>query len=180
VFFNDTLVIRLSKKIQEAEPLRITSEFNTFSPQRMFQLTSINVGRFQLDVERLIVPTNFRVSQLHLINYRTEKASIFLKTANGDLDVRVSNEFSLKMEQITKKKPPSKTNIQMIFTGFNEHNLSDDYNKNISPVFRDLLQYPEQGKIYIGFSTDQTTGCCSHLAARVIPTVCTLSYFELI
>ncbi|CAB5390281.1 unnamed protein product [Rhizophagus irregularis] len=171
VLFNDTLVIRLSKKIQRPEPLRITSEFNTYSPQRMFQLTSINVGRVQLDVERLIVPTNFNVRQLHLINYQTEKASIFLKTANGDLDVRVSNEFSLKMEQITKKKPPRKTSIQMIFTGFNEHNLSSDSDENISPVFKDLLQYPEQGKIYIGFSTDQTTGCCSHLAARVIPTM---------
>jgi hypothetical protein len=83
------------------------------------------------------------------------------------------------MEQITKKKPPRKTSIQMIFTGFNEHNLSSDSDENISPVFKDLLQYPEQGKIYIGFSTDQTTGCCSHLAARVIPTVCTLSIFEL-
>jgi hypothetical protein len=140
----------------------------------MFNLTSVEVGRVQLDVERLVVTTNFSVRHLHLINYQTEKASIFLKTADGDVDVRVSNEFSLKMEQITKKKPPRKTFIQMIFTGFNEHNLSNDSDENISPVFKDLLQYPEQGKIYIGFSTDQTTGCCSHLAARVIPTVCIL------
>jgi hypothetical protein len=71
------------------------------------------------------------------------------------------------MERITKKKPPSKTTIQMIFTGFDEY----ENNKNVSRVFKDLLPYPEQGRVYIGFSTHQTTGCCSHLAARVIPTV---------
>ncbi len=72
------------------------------------------------------------------------------------------------MKRIIKKNLPSETTIQMIFTEF------DDHKKNISSVFKDLLQYPEQGRIYIGFLTNQTTGCCSHLAARVIPTVCIL------
>src|SRR5690349_159959 len=75
------------------------------------------------------------------------------------------------MERLTKKKPSSKTVIQMIFTGFDEHTLSRDFNENTLIIFKDLLQYPEQGKIYIGFSTHQTTGCCSHLSARVISTV---------
>ena len=77
----------------------------------------------------------------------------------------VSNEFSLKMEQITKKKLPSETMIQMILNKF-DNEMSE------GSVFKDLLPYPEQGRIYIGFPTQQTTGCCSHLAARVIPTVC--------
>src|SRR5947199_7970195 len=72
------------------------------------------------------------------------------------------------MERITKKRPPNNTTIQMIFTGY-ENSSPRDY---VSPVFKDLLPYPEQGRIYIGFPTHQTTGCCSHLAARVIPTVC--------
>ncbi|GES75149.1 hypothetical protein GLOIN_2v1834043 [Rhizophagus clarus] len=171
VYFDEILVIQLSKKIQELKSIEINPEFNTFSSQNMFHLTSVKVGHVQLDVERLIIPTNFSIEYLRSNNYQTEKASIFLKIANGSLDVKVNDKFSLKMEQTTKKKPPSRTNIQMIFTGFNEHNLSSDYNKSTSSVFKDLLQYPEQGKIYIGFSTNQTTGCCSHLAARVIPTM---------
>jgi len=102
-----------------------------------------------------------------LIHCEFEKTSMLLKIADGKLDVNVSNEFSSKIERIIKKRPPSKTTIQMIFTG-NENSSRD----SISPVFKDLLPYPNQGKIYIGFSTNQTTGCCSHLAARVIPTVC--------
>ena len=79
-----------------------------------------------------------------------------------------SVEFSVEMERITKKKPPKKTTVQMIFTEFDNSSKRD-----MSKVFKNLLPYPEQGRIYIGFQTHQTTGCCSHFAARVIPTVCT-------
>ncbi|CAI2174465.1 1539_t:CDS:10 [Funneliformis geosporum] len=174
VYFNNTLVIRLSKKMQEPRLMNIASGFNTFSPQKMFHLTSVDVRGVQLDVKRLLVPTNKITRQwlpIPITDYQVEETSMFLRIASGNLDVKVSEGFSLEMERITKKKPPKKTTIQMIFTGFDEHNSSGNYNKNISPVFRDLLPYPEQGRIYIGFSTHQTTGCCSHLAARVIPTV---------
>ncbi|EXX79472.1 hypothetical protein RirG_005250 [Rhizophagus irregularis DAOM 197198w] len=97
-----------------------------------------------------------------------EEASIFLRVVNGNLDVNVSDEISSEMERVTKKKPPSKTIIQMIYTGVDE---DGSCNTDVSPIFKDLLPYPGQGKIYIGFPTHQTTGCCSHLAARVIPTV---------
>ncbi|RIA78934.1 hypothetical protein C1645_842030, partial [Glomus cerebriforme] len=163
VCFNDKQVISLSKDIKEPISMRITSEFNKFFPQELFQLTSVNIRDVKLDITRLIVPTKFSAE----INYQIERLSIFFKIASGNLAVKVNNEFSSKMERITKKKPPSNTTIQMIFTGFDKYNSSGDY---ISPVFKDLLPYPEQGRIYISFSTHQTTGCCSHLLARIIPT----------
>ncbi|PKY19450.1 hypothetical protein RhiirB3_432504 [Rhizophagus irregularis] len=165
VHFNNTLVIQLSKKMQEPTAIKIASEFNKYSSQKMFHLTSVNVRNVQLYVKRLFVPTNFNVRQLRSTSYQTEEKKIFLRIASGNLDVNISNEFSAEMEETVKKKPPSKTSIQMIFTGFHEHN------SDVSPVFKDLLPYPKQGKIYIGFSTDQTTGCSSNLAARVIPTM---------
>jgi hypothetical protein len=119
-----------------------------------------------MEIKRLLIPTDTQLSSSQITDYEKEESSIFLKIANGDLDVRVSNEFSAEMERITKKKPPTKTTIQMIYTEHGNHN------EDISPVFKDLIPYPEQGRIYIGFPTHQTTGCCSHLAARVIPTVC--------
>jgi hypothetical protein len=174
VYFNKTLAIQLSKKMQEPRLMNITSSFDTYSPQKMFRLTSVDVRRIQLDVKRLVDPTNIIAKQwrsVPITNYQVEEKSIFLRIASGNLDVKVSNSFSVEMERTTKKKPPSKTSIQMIFTGFDELNSSGDFNRNVSPVFKDLLPYPEQGRIYIGFPTHQTTGCCSHLAARVIPTV---------
>src|SRR5205823_8229374 len=134
----------------------------------------VNVRSVQLNIKRLLIPANMDAKQwnsLPITNFQMEETSIILRIASGNLDVKVSKAFSAEMERITKKKPPSKTTIQMIFTGFDEYNSSRDCNENVPSVFKDLLQYPEQGRIYIGFSTHQTTGCCSHLAARVIPTV---------
>ncbi|GBB83161.1 hypothetical protein RclHR1_00010043 [Rhizophagus clarus] len=151
VYFNDTMPIKLSKKMEEPKLMVIASEYNTSSPQNLFHLTSVNISDVHLDVK-----------------YQERKSAIFFRIANGNLDVNVSDAFSAEMERITKKKPPNKTTIQMIFTGFDEHSSSSE---SVSSVFKELYQYPEQGKIHIGFSTHQTTGCCCHLAARVIPTM---------
>ncbi|RGB34624.1 hypothetical protein C1646_143658 [Rhizophagus diaphanus] len=170
VYVNEVLVMQLSKKMQDPKPINITPDFNTFSPQKIFNLTLANVRCVQLYMKRFVIPTNMSLRQwISLPNeLQIEEASIFLRVVNGNLDVNVSDEISSEMERVTKKKPPSKTIIQMIYTGVDE---DGSYNTNVSPIFKDLLPYPGQGKIYIGFPTHQTTGCCSHLAARVIPTV---------
>ncbi|PKY20923.1 hypothetical protein RhiirB3_470054 [Rhizophagus irregularis] len=170
VYVNDILAMQLSKKMQDPKPINITPDFNTFSPQKIFNLTLANVRCVQLYMKRLVIPTNMSLRQwISLPNdLQIEEASIFLRVVNGNLDVNVSDEISSEMERVTKKKPPSKTIIQMIYTGVDE---DGSCNTDVSPIFKDLLPYPGQGKIYIGFPTHQTTGCCSHLAARVIPTV---------
>src|SRR5690606_17679629 len=93
--------------------------------------------------------------------------TIFLRTASGQLDVKVSKQFAAEMERTTKKYPPSQTAVQMLYSGHDEKQASAD-NKSI---FRDLLPFPDQGRIFIGFPTHQTTGFCSHVAGRFIPTV---------
>ncbi|RIA99607.1 hypothetical protein C1645_811167 [Glomus cerebriforme] len=170
LYLDGTLIIELSKKTLRPKIINIAPDFNTFSPQNMFQLTSVDVRGVQLNVKRTLIPTNTNITKLLANECQTEEASILFRVANGYLNVKINNEVSAKMERLTKKKPPNETSIQMIFTEFNELD-SDNYDKNISPVFKDLLSYPEQGRIYIGFPTNQTTGCCSHLAARVIPTM---------
>jgi hypothetical protein len=171
MYIDDVLITHLSKKMQEPTLIEIASDFNTLSPKNMFHLTSVDFRSVQLDVKRLLIPSKINTKQLRSNVYQTEVASIIFRIANGNLDVNISKEFSAKMERITKKKPPNKTSIQMIFTEFNELDSSVDYNENLSPIFNDLISHPEQGKVYIGFPTNQTTGSCSHLAARVIPTV---------
>jgi len=152
--------------MQEPRPMNINGiNTNTFVPQKLFNITSVDDRNVELSVKRLIVPTIIN----YQTDYQTEESSIFLRIIGGNLDFIDSiadKKFSAEMERITKKKPPKKTTVQMIFPEFD-----NDYN-DISPVFKDLL--PEQGKIYVGFPTHQTTGCCSHIEARVIPTVCTV------
>ncbi|GBC47094.2 hypothetical protein GLOIN_2v1761431 [Rhizophagus irregularis DAOM 181602=DAOM 197198] len=171
MYIDNKLVIKLSKKMQDPESIDITSRFNTFSSKNMFNLTSVDLRCVQLDVERLLLPKKINIKHLRSDEYNTEEASAIFRIAKGSLNVKISKEFSAKMGRITKKSPPNNTSIQMIFTEFDERNTSKDYYKNLSPIFEDLISYPEQGKIYIGFPTNQTTGSSSHLAARVIPTM---------
>ncbi|PKY58179.1 hypothetical protein RhiirA4_511803, partial [Rhizophagus irregularis] len=171
MYIDNKLVIKLSKKTQDPESIDITSRFNTFSSKNMFNLTSVDLRCVQLDVERLLLPKKINIKHLRSDEYNMEEASAIFRIAKGSLNVKISKEFSAKMGRITKKSPPNNTSIQMIFTEFDERNTSKDYYNNLSPIFEDLISYPEQGKIYIGFPTNQTTGSSSHLAARVIPTM---------
>jgi hypothetical protein len=129
----------------------------------LFYLASVDFRDVQLNIERLLVPDTC-TGKFNQISPST----IFLNIASGNLDVRADYEFSAEMKRITKKELPRETTIQMIYTKFDEQNSSGD---RVSPVFKDLFPYPEQGRVHIGFSTHQTTGCCFHLSARVIPTV---------
>ena len=179
VYFNNTLVIQLSKEMKRPYLVNTTTEFDMYSPHRMFHLTSVDVRHVQLDVKK---PTHMNANQwrsLPVTDLETEEATIFLKIASGNLNVNVTKAIIAEMERTTKKKPPSKTTIQMIYTGFDEFNSSLYYNNDVYPTFEDLIPYPLQGKIYIGFPTQQTTGCCTHLAARVIPTVRNAHTFDL-
>ncbi|RGB36391.1 hypothetical protein C1646_758117 [Rhizophagus diaphanus] len=164
VHFNDKLVIQLSKKIQGPKfTMEITPEFNRLSSHELFYLSSVDFRDVRLNIERLLVPDTC-TGKFNQIS----PSSIFLNIVSGNLDVRADYEFSAEMKRITKKELPRETTIQMIYARFDEQNSSGNC---VSPVFKDLFPYPEQGRIHIGFSTNQTTGCCFHLSTRVIPTV---------
>ncbi|CAG8538686.1 7915_t:CDS:10, partial [Acaulospora colombiana] len=171
VFFNDKRIIHLTKKMSDPRPMNIISGLSTTSPQKMFSLRSVDVRQVQLDVVRLLIPKKNTRSKMGLSEYPKEEASMYLRVASGHLDVRVTKAFSNEMERSTKKKPPSTTSIHIIFSGYDEHSYSSDRNEKVSDIFKNLLPYPEQGRIFIGFPTHQTTGCSSHLSARLIPTV---------
>lgn len=96
-----------------------------------------------------------------------EKASIFLRVVTGSLKVNVPRDYEREMERATKKKPPKTTSFQLVYTGREEIEASE----NSSDIFKDLIPFPHQGRVFIGFPTHQTTGCSSHMAARFIPTV---------
>ncbi|CAJ0634587.1 2131_t:CDS:10 [Entrophospora sp. SA101] len=160
VYFNDTEVIHLTKETNKSLSINMDIGLNKFSPKNMFQLKSVDVCNVRLHFRGLIGPEKSQISQ-----------STSLKIACGNLGVDVSKSFSEEMEFATKKKPPNNTTIQMIFTGHDERNLPGNSNKKILNVFKDLTPFPDQGRIFIGFPTHQTTGCSVHLAARVIPTV---------
>ncbi|CAG8625260.1 16108_t:CDS:10 [Gigaspora margarita] len=149
-------------------PIEFRSDINNESPKKMFKLESVNVYDVLFNTSRVIIPPGI-IGTISLSDCQEEKASVRFQIASGNLKVQVQDEFSVEMERLTKKKPPRQTAIQIILPGY--HDTSSDTNASSLDIFRDLLPFPEQGKVFIGFRTHQTTGYSMHLAARVIPTV---------
>jgi hypothetical protein len=156
----------LSKRLQGQKPMDIPPEFNTYSPNKMFKLTSLNIRDIRMNVERLLVLKESSEQQSLITDYQREDTSIVFKVADGNLEITADKEFSEEMKRITKKNLPKYTIIHMMFTEFDE-----DYDKIISSIFQKLLPYPKPGRIYISFPTNQTIGCCLNLSAHVIPSV---------
>ncbi|KAL9545961.1 hypothetical protein MBANPS3_006886 [Mucor bainieri] len=185
VYFDDQPIFRITKR--EAEPRSMAIDTRTMmltTPQRMFTITGADMRQIQLDAEKYTPPSLF-APMTHFLssiskppssssandkNERglpVERASIFLRVVAGALKVSVSRDFEKEMERATKKKPPSTTKFQLVYTGKEELDASENGNH----IFKDLIPFPHQGRVFIGFPTHQTTGCCCHMASRFIPTV---------
>ncbi|OMJ07446.1 hypothetical protein AYI70_g12178 [Smittium culicis] len=103
---------------------------------------------------------------------------IILKIAEAGISVDVPSKMALHMERATKKPPPKFSTMQVIW-GINselekENNRIETASQSNNPdlaVLGQLAAYPQQGSVFIGFATHQTTGCSAHLAAQFIPTV---------
>ncbi|KAF9976136.1 hypothetical protein BGZ73_009111 [Actinomortierella ambigua] len=159
VYLNHHRLLHIAKKMTDPEPLTLPKSMYTVSPKSTFTMKAVEMRKVQLDASRMEVSWLGEVS--------TKSMSIFLRTASGHLDVKVTKQFAAEMERTTKKYPPSKTLIQILYLGHDEMEASSD-NKSI---FKDLIPFPNQGRIFIGFPTHQTTGFTSHVAGRFIPTV---------
>ncbi|KAI8924001.1 hypothetical protein BC831DRAFT_428325 [Entophlyctis helioformis] len=75
------------------------------------------------------------------------------------------------MKRTTKKNPPATTPLRIMFSNYDEYESSSGVRGGIN-MFDDLLPGPsDQGRVFIGFPTHQTTGCAFQIAGHLIPTV---------
>jgi hypothetical protein len=160
VYLDHHRLLSINKTVLESRPMTIPNAICTTSPLKIFTLKSVELQGVQMDAAQLVVSEQTR-------EVRTIQSQIVLRTASGNLGVEVSKEFAAEMERTTKKYPPEQTTIRLLYRGYDEPETSTD-NKT---VFKNLLPFPEQGRIFIGFPTHQTTGFCGHVAGRFIPTV---------
>ncbi|KAI9598971.1 hypothetical protein BDF19DRAFT_410365 [Syncephalis fuscata] len=159
VIIDGKVTISLEKQMGIPRPisLRELPGLQVKSPQKMFTLTEV-------DVQQVHLQSTVNSGS----NDAGKVVSVFARVARAHLQVKVSKQQIHDMERTTKKKPPATTAVQMIYSGYEEHGASALDKKSI---FADLMPFPKQGQIYIGFPTHQTTGFSSHVAAHFIPTV---------
>ena len=171
-------VLRIVKKISPSMEMNIDHTFSTASPNRVFQLTGVETSHVQLDVQKIVIQKSLAKAILSVFGAGSssddaptyETGNIFLRMISGSSTVRLASKHIKQMERTTKKLPPTNIKFRMILSGYDEHQASLDLCKN-NPIFRGLVPFPQQGRIFIGFPTFQTTGVPSHMLSHFIPTV---------
>ncbi|CAG8487754.1 11107_t:CDS:2 [Dentiscutata heterogama] len=145
VYFNENELFRISKEIiGHHRSIKIKPDIKRESPEKLFKLESVNINtvKFEVTITRIVSSRN----------HEKKNEAVSFQIASGNLKVQIQRKFSSEMEKVNKEKASKSSDVP-------------------SDIFKDLLPYPEQGNIFIGFRTHQTTSYSVNLAARVIPTV---------
>ena len=188
VFVDDERVTFIHKRSADARPLDFDKrKYHLSSTQDIFKLESLSLKTLQLDVQATLPPQQPQeISTLKstLASFFLKKkpeppstlaprkieSTIFMRIAVGSASVKATPKLVRDMERTTKKSPPKTITIQILWNNFDEYESSRGAEQD-NMLLEDLVPFLNQGHIYIGFQTHQTTGCAMHLATHLIPTV---------
>ena len=101
-------------------------------------------------------------------------ATIFLHVTRATVKPLVSQSFSSELERATKKPPPKYTTVSLLSVSFDEQEASSFNNKGSAAptIFGTFIPTEGKGRVFIGFTTNQTTGLNIHISTpSIIPTV---------
>ncbi|KAI0077558.1 hypothetical protein K474DRAFT_1750473 [Panus rudis PR-1116 ss-1] len=111
------------------------------------------------------------------LSQMTER-NVALAVFSIDIDVSLDDRMRKELLRATKKSPPNKTRLELIFTGKEQYDASMkedeqelDRTGSIFQGLRADIEGVGQARIFIGHTTGQTTGLGGHLSGRFIPTV---------
>ena len=101
-------------------------------------------------------------------------ATMFIHVDKATIRTSPSQSFSAELERATKKPPPKITTVSLLSASYDETIASSSSNaEKPSPgIFNAFLPANGKGRIFIGFTTNQTTGLNVHISTpSIIPTV---------
>ena len=101
-------------------------------------------------------------------------ATIFLHVNKATVRTLVSQSFSSELERATKKPPPKFTTVSLLSASYDEQVASTSSGKaSMAPkIFGTFIPTDGKGRVFIGFTTNQTTGLNVHISTpSIIPTV---------
>ncbi|KAI3659144.1 hypothetical protein MP638_006834 [Amoeboaphelidium occidentale] len=192
---SEDMLVQIKKKLSPLSDINVldgalSSLRNKDSPNRLFKLKDAKEAYLHLNITKVkttqtVVETfksfvsgffgapKKRIEEKKDKEYETVDA--FMRYVSATIAVSVPQQFAKEMVRTTKKMPPSTTRIQLLFSSFEEYQtslqLSSGSSGSLKSLFDELCPHPNQGKVYIGFATHQTTGFSGHLMAHLIPTV---------
>ena len=102
-------------------------------------------------------------------------ATVFIHVNKATVRTTVNQNFATELERATKKPPPQHTTVSLLSASYDEQVASSSGAKKASEiprVFSTFIPTNGKGRIFIGFTTNQTTGLNVHISTpSVIPTV---------
>ena len=101
-------------------------------------------------------------------------ATIFLHVNKATVRTLVSHSFSSELERATKKPPPKSTTVSLLSASYDEQQASSTSGEAfvVPKLFGAFIPSNGKGRVFIGFTTNQTTGLNVHISTpSVIPTV---------
>ena len=186
--YNSRALLTLSRKAAVETIVKIPSGLHLSTPQGLMtirnvsstavQISATYLGITQYASEETTSASSFRAKFMKFTRIASEKptaisvgketsVSAFFRVLTGSLKSNIPKALSAEIQRAQKKAPPQSVKIRLLTMSLNERTLSEANDV----LFDSVLPFP-QGKIYIGFPTQQTTGFRCHVAApNLIPTV---------
>ncbi|RJE20785.1 HATPase_c domain protein [Aspergillus sclerotialis] len=94
-------------------------------------------------------------------------ASVFLHINTASIQSSIGQSLSKELERATRKPPPKNTTVAVLMPSYDAGASSEKRSEVLSSVLPS-----KNGRVFIGFPTQQTTGLNAHISApSVIPTV---------
>ena len=101
-------------------------------------------------------------------------ATMFVHVNKASVRASPNHTFSAELERATKKPPPKTTTISLLSASYDETTASSTSSsqRGAPTIFDSFLPVNGKGRIFIGFTTNQTTGLNVHISTpSIIPTV---------
>ncbi|BFZ57400.1 hypothetical protein PYCC9005_004452 [Savitreella phatthalungensis] len=184
LYLDDLCLCTLKRVASPTQTVEIKSALATTTAGKMMRITdvdstSVQISATYINATQTLPPSTVSSRLLSFFSSgkqeavsvdltKTSTSNIFLRIITGHIQTSVSRQFAAELLRATKKPLPARTKVSIVVSSAAEHAASSGK----SGLFEDLLCYPSQGRVYIGFPTHQTTGFSGHIGAPcLIPTV---------
>lgn len=160
--------------LQEPTVVKVASknsQSNWFSwSNKSGVITASPNGIFELKDDQSLLESIYHVQ----VELDGNIAAVTARYLSAAANTRFPIEMVRRMERVTKKKPPSKIQVQIFLSHDQTIDVGDARQRKdqgARQIVKSFSPRIGEGRIFIGFRTSQTTGLAAHLAAPFVPTV---------
>lgn len=190
IFEENKLQYRVSKSPQSSEVLT-AKQFKELSPHGLLSLFQVEKKNMCFVVKRFSENSSQVIEEMKL-DYLEATYNVH---SNTGIDCISFSSLKLQavesqMFRVLGKKFPKQTKVKLLF--HKEQESASNILKDLKSHLKDgeelnddnmpsqlhskslligISPYPNRGRVFIGFSSHQTTGCGFHISAQIIPTI---------